>query len=84
MDRKGVAKMKKFNISTVLYPQEGGGYTIISPELRGCVTDGQTVDEALRNFKEAAALLLEDRKEENPLEGLDLPGRIYAEVEVEA
>jgi predicted RNase H-like HicB family nuclease len=76
--------MKKFNISTVLYPQDGGGYTAISPELRGCVTDGSTVDEALKNFKEAASLFLENRREENPLEGLDRPGRIYAEVEVEA
>jgi predicted RNase H-like HicB family nuclease len=56
----------------------------ISPELRGCVTDGNTIDEALRNFKEAASLLLENRQEENPLEGLDRPGRIYAEIEVEA
>jgi predicted RNase H-like HicB family nuclease len=75
--------MKKFNISAVLYPQEGGGYTAISPELRGCVTDGETIDDALKKFKEAASLLLEDRQEENPLEGLDLPGRIYAEVEAE-
>jgi predicted RNase H-like HicB family nuclease len=76
--------MKKFSISAVLYPQEGGGYTAISPELRGCVTDGNTIDEALKNFKEAASLMLEDCQEENPLEGLDLPGRIYAEVEIEA
>ena len=76
--------MKKFNISAVLYPQENGGYTVISPELRGCVTDGRTLDEARDNFKEAAALMLSDIQEENPLEGLDLPGRIYMEVEVEA
>jgi predicted RNase H-like HicB family nuclease len=84
MGGEGLRAMKKFNISTVLYPQEGGGYTVISPELRGCVTDGNTVDEALKNFREAASLLLEGRKEENPLEGLDRSGRIYAEVEIEA
>jgi predicted RNase H-like HicB family nuclease len=76
--------MKKFNISAVLYPQKEGGYTIISPELRGCVTDGKTIDEARENFKEAAALMLEDRQEENPLEGLDATGRVYMEIEVEA
>jgi predicted RNase H-like HicB family nuclease len=77
--------MRKYNFSVTLYPQEGGGYTILSPELRGCVTDGATVDEALANFKEAAALMLEGTpEEENPLEGLDKPGRIFAEVEVEA
>ena len=76
--------MKKFNISAVLYPQENGGYTIISPELRGCVTEGRTIDEARKNFQEAAALALEDMQEENPFEGLDRPGRIYMEIEVEA
>ena len=76
--------MKKFNVSAVLYPQEKGGYTIISPELRGCVTEGRTIDEAKENFREAAALMLEDMQEDNPLEGLDQPGRVYMEVEVEA
>jgi predicted RNase H-like HicB family nuclease len=76
--------MRKHTISAVLFPQEGGGYTAISPELSGCVTGGKTVDEALANIREAAALLLEDNEEDNPLEGLERPGRIYAEVEVEA
>jgi predicted RNase H-like HicB family nuclease len=75
----------KYSISAVLYPQEGGGYTAICPELRGCITDGKTIEEALENFKEAASLYLEGTpKDENPLEGLDKPGRIYAEVEIEA
>lgn len=80
--------MNKYNISVVLYPQDGGGYTAISPELSGCVTDGKTIDEAIKNMQEAASLYLEDWSEkdpgENPLEGLDRPGRIYAEIEVTA
>ena len=76
--------MRKFNVSAVLYPQEDGRYTIISPELRGCATEGKTIDEARKNFQEAAALILEGMQEENPLEGLDRPGRIYMEIEVEA
>ncbi len=76
--------MKKYNISAVLYPQETGGYTAISPELRGCVTEGKTVDEAMENFKEAATLMLEDMQQENPLEGLDRRGRVYMEVDIEA
>lgn len=78
----------KYNVSAVLYPQETGGYTILSPELPGCVSQGSTMDEAISNLREAATLYLEDVKarehDDNPLEGLDRPGRVYAEVEVEA
>lgn len=78
----------KYNVSAVLYPQEGGGYTILSPELPGCVSQGTTVDEAMSNLREAAELYIEEIKERdrdnNPLEGLERPGRIYTEIEVEA
>jgi predicted RNase H-like HicB family nuclease len=49
------------------------------PALPGCVTQGRTVDEALRNIREAIELSLETRR----AEGLPL-GVEVVEVEVEA
>ena len=37
----------------VLIPQEEGGYTVIVPALPGCVSQGETEQEALANIKDA-------------------------------
>ena len=34
-------------------PQEEGGYTITVPSLSGCVSEGDTLGEALENIKDA-------------------------------
>lgn len=36
-----------------LSPEEGGGYLIEFPDLPGCMSDGETVEEAIRNGEEA-------------------------------
>ena len=46
-------------LKVVLEPQEAGGYTVYVPALRGCISEGETKDEALRNIKEAVELYLE-------------------------
>ncbi len=46
--------------SIVVDPDPGHGYTVTVPALRGCITQGETVDECLANAKEAIALYLED------------------------
>ena len=38
---------------------EGGSYTITCPALRGCVSEGETREEALRDIREAIAGYLE-------------------------
>lgn len=43
----------------ILEPQEEGGYTIYVPALPGCVSQGETRDEALNNIKEAIEGYLE-------------------------
>ena len=35
----------------VLEPAEEGGFTVFAPGLRGCVSEGETVEEALENIK---------------------------------
>ena len=46
-------------IRVVLEPSEDGGYTVIVPALPGCISEGDTRDEALANVREAIALYLE-------------------------
>lgn len=46
-------------IRVILEPQEEGGYTIYVPSLPGCISEGDTKEEALENIKEAIELYLE-------------------------
>jgi len=43
----------------ILQPSEDGGYTALVPSLPGCISEGDTVDEAMQNIKEAIELYLE-------------------------
>jgi antitoxin HicB len=44
----------------VLIPDmEDGGYTVIVPSLPGCISEGDTVEEALGNIAEAIELHIE-------------------------
>lgn len=47
-------------IKVVLEPCEEGGYTVYAPALQGCISEGDTKEEALENIKEAIELYLED------------------------
>jgi antitoxin HicB len=40
--------------------EEQGGFTVTVPALPGCITEGDTVEEALVNAKDAIRLYLED------------------------
>jgi len=46
-------------IKVILEPSEDGGYTVDVPSLPGCISEGETVQEALANIEEAIALYLE-------------------------
>ncbi|HPQ55196.1 MAG TPA: type II toxin-antitoxin system HicB family antitoxin [Spirochaetota bacterium] len=47
------------NIKVILEPSDEGGFTAIVPALPGCISEGDTRDEALKNIKEAIELYLE-------------------------
>lgn len=46
-------------IKVYLEPSEEGGYTVIIPSLLGCISEGDTKEEALKNVREAIELYLE-------------------------
>lgn len=44
----------------VLQKEKEGGYSVTNLALEGCYSQGETVEEALANIKEATLLCLED------------------------
>ena len=46
-------------LTAVLTPAEEGGYVALNPET-GTTTQGETVEEAIENLKEATALYLDE------------------------
>jgi len=39
---------------------ESGGFTVTVPSLPGCISEGDTIDEATANIRDAIALYIED------------------------
>ncbi|KCZ71935.1 hypothetical protein ANME2D_01991 [Candidatus Methanoperedens nitroreducens] len=52
-------KVKIMKFKVVLEPAEEGGYVVYVPSLPGCISEGNTREEALMNIKEAIELYLE-------------------------
>ena len=53
--------MKVYDFKVLLEPdEEVGGYVVTCPSLPGCYSQGDTIEEALTNIKEAILLCLED------------------------
>lgn len=47
-------------LDIVFEKQQEGGYTVYAPALPGCISEGETKAEALKNIREAASLYLEE------------------------
>ena len=54
---------RKFHV--LIEQDEDGGYVGKVPELKGCLSQGDTLDELMKNIKEAIELCLEVEAEEN-------------------
>jgi len=46
-------------LKVILEPSDEGGYTVFVPSLPGCISEGNTVEEATANIREAIELYLE-------------------------
>jgi predicted RNase H-like HicB family nuclease len=51
-------------LKVVLEPSDEGGYTALVPSLPGCISEGNTIDEAFLNIKEAIELYLEPAEDD--------------------
>jgi predicted RNase H-like HicB family nuclease len=52
-------------LKIVLEPSEEGGYTVFVPALPGCISEGNSREEALTNIKEAIKLYLEPTEDDH-------------------
>ena len=68
----------KFNV--VLQESEDGGYDVSVPALDGCFTQGDTMEEAMKNAKEAIMCYLEGLEKLNEIKSD--PDLTIKEVEV--
>lgn len=69
MAKKKVAKILKY--TAVFEPASEGGYVVTVPSLPGCITEGDTFEEAAEMVKDAIAgylAVLKDEGEEIPKE----------------
>ncbi len=64
----------------VLEPAEEGGFVVTVPALDGCITEGDTEEEALENAQEAILCYLEGLEKVNEIK--TKPGVLAREVEV--
>ena len=54
-------------LRVVLEPSDEGGYTAIVPALPGCISEGETREDALANIQEAIRLYLEPVDDDSAL-----------------
>ena len=62
MNQKRENKDMKYKV--LLVPEEVGGYSIFVPAFPGCMSQGETREEALANIKEAIGLFIDVEDED--------------------
>lgn len=62
-------KKKILQYDAVFEKEEDGGYSVWIPDLPGCASQGENLEEAIENIKEAAELYLEDADSDKIEEG---------------
>ena len=60
-------RFKIYEYTAVFQPAPEGGYSVIVPALPGCLSEGDSFEEALSNIKEAIELYLEESTSRNDL-----------------
>ena len=70
-------------LKVLVLPEADGGYSVSVPAMPGCFSEGDTLDEALVNIREAAELWVESQTEratDNDLQPADV--RLLQEIEL--
>ena len=82
---KKVLEKKVYQYTAIFEPDiEVGGYTVTIPSLPGCISEGDTFEQALKNIKEAASLYLEVMRTKKGEILREEKGVIIAPVQVKA
>jgi len=55
-------------LQVILEPSEEGGFTVYVPSLPGCISEGKTKEDALKNIREAIELYLEPVDDDHVLQ----------------
>jgi len=64
LERLLMKKERVYEFDVVILEDESGGYIALVPALPGCHTQGDTIDDVMRNVKEAIELYLETLSDE--------------------
>lgn len=67
-------------LTVILAPERGGRYSVICPAVPGCVSQGDSLEEALTNIREAILLCLEVRRESGAPSPVETPEIIAREI----
>ncbi len=54
------------NVRVVLEKSDEGGFTVTVPSMPGCISEGNTMEEALKNIQEAVVLYVEPIDDDPP------------------
>jgi predicted RNase H-like HicB family nuclease len=60
-------KEKILDFDVIIEEDEDGGFVVSVPALPGCFTQGDSMDEVLKNAKEAIGLYLETMDSDEPI-----------------
>lgn len=58
------SKIRKITLPIIVEKDEDGFYVVECPLLKGCYTQGETLDEALKNIREVIEMCLEEESED--------------------
>jgi predicted RNase H-like HicB family nuclease len=73
---------KILSYNAVFQEETTGGYSVWVPELPGCTSQGETLDEAKSNIEEAIQLYLEDTSKEEILETVNTNRQFFVPVSI--
>lgn len=77
-------KQRILQYDAVFEKEKDGGYSVWIPDLPGCASQGNTLEGAMENIKEAMELYLEDADEDKIEEGKLHKDRFIMPVQVAA
>lgn len=75
-------KQKVLQYDSIFEKEEDGGYSVWIPDLPGCASQGDSLEEAMENIKEAMELYLEDADNDKINKGKTHKDRFIVPVQV--